>query len=597
MGMLILGLMGFGAVSFTGSGTAVATVGDEEVSVNDYARALQQEQRALQAQTGQSFTVSQMIEFGMDRAILNRLVSVAAIDNEVKRIGVSTGDDNLLREISEIDAFQGIDGSFDRESYAFALQNAGLSEREFEADIRQETARTLVQGAVISGVKMPPMMQKTLLDYVGSRRSFSYVVLSANDVILPQVAPSDAELRQFYDDNIADFTLPETKSISYVQLSPEMVIDDIEIDEATIEALFNDRAEIYQLPERRLVERLVFGDQSAAETAKAQLDLGGTVFEALVADRGLALADIDMGDVTRQDLGDAAEGIFAAEAGSVVGPLPSNLGPALYRINGILDARTTALDDVRDELRRELAGDSARRLIEARSEDIEDLLAGGVTLEELADSDGLTFGQIDWTPQSEDGIAAYDGFRARAAAVTLEDFPTVDFLADGSLYALRLDEVLEPRPQPFDEAQDDLSTAWNADRIAKAVAAHAEDLKTKTTEAGAFPETATVAVEEGLTRTAYLDLTPANMMNEIFEMEVGDLRVVEGSENTVVVRLDETLPPAETDDLTTLANAIAQQLDQSLAQALFDAYANELLQQADPQVNPQTLAAVQANFH
>ncbi len=597
MGMLILGLMGFGAVSFTGSGTAVATVGDEEVSVNDYARALQQEQRALQAQTGQSFTVSQMIEFGMDRAILNRLVSVAAIDNEVKRIGVSTGDDNLLREISEIDAFQGIDGSFDRESYAFALQNAGLSEREFEADIRQETARTLVQGAVISGVKMPPMMQKTLLDYVGSRRSFSYVVLSANDVILPQVAPSDAELRQFYDDNIADFTLPETKSISFVQLSPEMVIDDIEIDEATIEALFNDRAEIYQLPERRLVERLVFGDQSAAETAKAQLDLGGTVFEALVADRGLALADIDMGDVTRQDLGDAAEGIFAAEAGSVVGPLPSNLGPALYRINGILDARTTALDDVRDELRRELAGDSARRLIEARSEDIEDLLAGGVTLEELADSDGLTFGQIDWTPQSEDGIAAYDGFRARAASVTLEDFPTVDFLADGSLYALRLDEVLEPRPQPFDEAQDDLSTAWNADRIAKAVAAQAEDLKTETTEAGAFPETANVAVEEGLTRTAYLDLTPANMMNEIFEMEVGDLRVVEGSENTVVVRLDETLPPAETDDLTTLANAISQQLDQSLAQALFDAYANELLQQADPQVNPQTLAAVQANFH
>lgn len=597
MGMLILGLAGFGAVSFTGSGSAVATVGDEEVSVNDYARALQQEQRALQAQTGQSFTVSQLVEFGMDRVVLNRLVSVAAIDNEVKRIGVSTGDDNLLREISEIEAFQGIDGNFDRESYAFALQNAGLSEREFEADIRQETARTLVQGAVISGVKMPPVMQKTLLDYVGARRSFTYVVLSPDDVALTQAVPSDADLQSFYDDNIVDFTLPETKVISYVQLSPEMVMEDIEVEESALQALFDERANIYQLPERRLVERLVFADQAAAETAKAQLDLGGTVFEALVADRGLALADIDLGDVTRDSLGAAGDGIFAAESGAVVGPLPSDLGPALYRINGVLEARTTALDDVRDELRRELAGDRARRLIESRSEDLEDLLAGGVTLEEISESDGLALGQINWTPESDAEIAAYDGFRARAAAVTLDDFPTVDFLADGSLYALRLEEVLEPRPEPFDEARDSVMAAWTASRVAEALAAQAEALKTQAIEGGDFPETATVQVEEGLTRTAYLDLTPANMMNEIFNMSVGDLITVQGDENTVVVRLDETLPPAETDDLTTLADAISQQLDQSLAQALFDAYATELLQQADPRVNQQTLDAVQANFH
>lgn len=597
MGMLILGLAGFGAVSFTGSGTAVATVGDEEVSINDYARALQQEQRAIQAQSGQAFSISQMIELGLDRTTLNRLVSVAAIDNEVKRIGVSSGDDNLLREISEIPAFQGIDGSFDREAYGFALQNAGLSEREFEADIRQETARTLVQGAVISGVKMPETMRATLLNYVGSRRSFSYVLLSPQDVILPQVAASDAELQTFYDENIAAFTLPETKVITYVQLSPEMVMADIDVEEAALVELYEQRADQYNLPARRLVERLVFSDQAAAEAAKARIDAGEVTFEGLVAERGLDLADIDLGDLTPDALGDAAEGVFAVAAGAVTAPLPSDLGPALYRVNGILDARNTSLDEVRDELRRELAGDRARRLIEARAEDIEDLLAGGVTLEELANSDGLSLGQINWTADSDADIAAYDGFRNRAAAVTLDDFPTVDFLADGSLYALRLDETLEPRPEPFADARDAVNAAWEANRVSQALEQQAETLVTQTTEGGDFPETAEVQTETALTRTAYLDHTPADLMNQVFEMAPGDLRVVTGEDNTVVVRLDEVLPPAETDELNSLADAIAQQLDQSLAQGLFEAYANDLLQQAQPQINQQALSAVQANFH
>lgn len=597
MGMLILGLMGFGAVSFTGSGTAVATVGDEEVSINDYARALQQEQRSLQAQSGQAFSMAQMVEFGIDRAVLNRLVSVAAIDNEVARIGVSLGDKNLLREISEIQAFQGIDGQFDREAYGFALQNAGLSERDFETDVRKETARTIVQRAMISGVKMPPLMQKTLLDYVGARRSFSYVVLSPDDVILSQVEPTEDELKAFYDANINRFTLPETKVITYVQLSPDMVMDDVNIDASALQALFEQRSDIYQVPERRLVERLVFANQSAAESAKAQLDLGGTVFEALVADRGLALSDVDLGDVTRSDLGDAADGVFAAEVGTVVGPFPSDLGPALFRVNGILEASNTSLDEVEDELRRELAGDSARRLIEARAEEIEDLLAGGVSLEDLAQSDGLLLGQINWTPESEDDIAAYDGFRNRAASVTLDDFPTADFLADGSLYALRLDEVLAPRPAPFEETRASVRDAWNADRIAKALAEQADAILAETRETGDFSETYTLQTEDGLTRTAYLDHTPADLLNQVFEMSVGDLRVVSGDENTVVVRLDDILPPAENDDLATLADAISEQLNQSLAQALFEAYANDLLQQAEPTVNQQALAAVQANFY
>ena len=45
MGLIMFSLVGFGAVSFSGSNTAVATVGDQEVSVEDYYREMQREQQ------------------------------------------------------------------------------------------------------------------------------------------------------------------------------------------------------------------------------------------------------------------------------------------------------------------------------------------------------------------------------------------------------------------------------------------------------------------------------------------------------------------------------------------------------------------------
>ncbi|WP_282092756.1 peptidylprolyl isomerase [Epibacterium ulvae] len=597
MGMLIVGLMGFGAVSFTGSASSVARVGDENVTVQDFARELQQEQRALQAQTGQTLPISQMAALGLDRNVLAQLISVAAIDNETRALGVSTGDENLQREILEIPAFQGIDGQFDRETYAFSLQNAGLNEREFEANIRKGTARTLLQGAIMGGVQMPEILGDTLTAYIGARRSFSYVALTDADLALESEAPDEATLRAFYDENIDAFTLPETKVITYVQLTPEALVGEVDVDETALRDLFEQRADFYQQPERRLVERLVFANQDAAETAKAQLDLGGTSFETLVIDRGLTLQDVDLGDLTKEALGEAGDPLFAAEIGAVVGPFSTDLGPALYRVNGTLAARTTVFEDVRDELQNELAIGRARRVIEQRGEEIEDLLAGGATLEELAQDEGMSLAQIDWHAEFDGEIAAYAGFRAKAAAVQAEDFPSVDFLEDGSLYALRLDEVLAPRPEPFADAQAAVETAWLENQREQALRAQADDLLKTVQEQGDFPEAANVLVETGLTRTAYIDTTPADMLNRIFELELGELAVVQGDDSTVVVRLDEILEPADSAELTLMANAIDEQLNQSLAQALFRAFVEDAQVRARPQIDQHAVNAVLANFH
>ena len=596
MGLIMFSLVGFGAVSFSGSNTAVATVGDQEVSVEDYYREMQREQRALQAQTGQLFPMSQLAALGMDRQVLGRLVSIAAIDNEVDQLGISIGDENLLKEIVEIPSFQGISGEFDRESYAYALSNAGLSERDFEDDLRREAARTLVQGAMMVGAEMPTTMRDTITSFIGARRSFSWVQLGNDETAMIALAPTDAELQAYYDATPEQFILPETKEIAYVLMSPDMLIDQVEIDQKDLLDTFNERSDQYQAPERRLVERLVFADDEAASSAMAQLEADGTTFEALVVDRGLALADVDMGDMTMGALGAAGQDVFSAQVGEVVGPLPSDLGPALYRINGRLEARVTVLADVEAELRDELAMGRARRLIEQQAEEIDDLLAGGATLEEIADETDMELGQISWTAQSSDSVAAYNGFREVAAAVTAEDFPAVEFLEDGSLFAIRLDTVLPARPQPLQDAMTKALQGWNAQQRQNAITTEAEAILARAQANGDFDEGLTVTSETGLTRTAYIDNTPAEMMTQVFEMEPGELRIVSGEGSTVVLHLKEILPPGESTDLTALSDALQTQLNQALSQALFQAFAQDAQSRARPTIDQQAINAVQANF-
>ncbi len=597
MGLLMLGLAGFGAVNLSGTVRSVAQVGDETVSVDEYARELQREIRAVEAQTGQPMQMSQAREFGLDQLALSRLVALASLDNEVGQLGISIGDENLQQEIIAIPAFQGIDGNFDREGYRFQLEQVGMTESEFEENLRKESSRTIVQNAIMSGVEMPSALIDALANYAGSRRSFTVATLSA-DALNEQVpSPSDEQITAYYDENVDRFTLPLTKRLTYALLSPEMIVDTIEVDADSLQQLYEKRKDQFQQPERRLVERLVFPNEAAAQDAMAQIDVGGTTFEQLVADRGLELGDVDLGDVTVEDLGNASDPIFAAEIGDVVGPLPSDLGPALFRINGSLAENITSFAEAESELRDELAAERARRTIEVQAEEFNDLLAGGATLEELTAETEMELGQIDWTDQSSNGVAAYDGFRTVAQAVSEGDFPEVEFLEDGSIFALRMEEELAPRPEPLESARNRVIAAWVQDETAKALLAQANTVLTQLATDGDFTETGLpFRVENALTRTAFLEDTPVNFMTEVFEMELGELRVIAGNGTALIVRLDETLPPDETDELKQMQQALGAQLNQALAQNIFDAYVRDAQRRARPVLDQQALNAVQANF-
>ncbi len=597
MGLLILGLGGFGATNLSGTVRTVGQVGEKYIDINAYARALSQEIQAASAEAGTQINFAQAQAMGLDRAVLASMVQARALDHETEQIGLSVGDENLSNEILKIPAFRGIDGSFDREAYAFSLEQAGTSEAEFETRLREEISRSLLQGAIMAGTKMPNTYARILVAFLGERRDFTWAELDVKDLKTPYETPEEDTLRNFYEANINDYQLPETKRITYAVLQPDDLIDDIEIDQSDLRAEYDARADQYIQPERRLVERLVYFNDQEANKAAAQLEVGGTSFEALVQDRGLNLSDVDLGDVTKTELDAAGNSVFSASVGDVVGPLPSPVGPALFRINAVISAQNTTYEQVENLIRLDLATDAARRQVAVLTEEFDNMLAAGATLEDLDVETAMQIDVIDWDPSIEDDIAAYDGFRDAAKALTMEDFPEIIQLDEGGIVALRLEEIIPPRPAAFEVIMAELKENFKAEQVEASLTSQAKALLPALRSGEPFAEQGLKpTIESGIGRSAFLEGKPTSFVNDVFTMNAGEVRIIPSQGSILVVRLDKIVAVGDSEENSIEMTAISKEVDQILASELFKIFSEDVVVRAGPQINQQALDAVHVNF-
>jgi peptidyl-prolyl cis-trans isomerase D len=599
LGLLFVALAGFGIGSFSGGGSRIGEVGDVEITVDDYARALDQEIRARVAQTGQPVTLGDLRAQGVDEAVLRALVARAALANEAQSMGLSVGDEEVARQITQIEAFQGLDGTFDREGYEFTLRQNGLTPSSFEEDVREDTARSLLQVAVLGGLRPDPTIAEALVAYQGETRDFSLVAITEADLPAGLPAPTEADLQAYYEANPQRFTRPEARRITYAWITPSMLMDSMTIDEGTLRALYEERASFYRQPERRLLERLVFLDTDAAQAAFDAIAAGETDFDTLIEDRGLTFEDVDLGEVAAGDLSPAAaEAIFSDTTSEIIGPVDSSLGPALFRVNAVLDASEVSFEEAQEELRAELAAEAARRAIDDLRDPVDDLLAGGATLEEIAAETEMTLGTIDYTPVSEAGIAGYDAFREAAQLAADGDFPELLELSDGGLFALRLDELVPPALPPLDEIRAEVASGWRATALRDQLAARGETLIGQLATGAALEDLGQVEVERQVRRQDFIPDAPQTLVAQVFQLEEpGDVVLVPGAEQAMIARLDAINPAARDEPAAqAMIQMIQQSVAQSMAQDIFEAYGQAMQSQVGIRLDQSMINAVHTQF-
>ena len=580
LGLLALGLVGIASGGVDGSRiSSIGKVGEEPIPVTSYAQSLRNTIQNISRQIGRQLTSQEISAYGLQSEALENVVSSAALSNEAKRLKISVGDDLVAEEIIATPTFTSVNGKFDKEAYEFALENSGLDTKEYELQTRKAIARSLIEGAVASGTKTPSSPAMTLIKFAREERSFDWASIDKKLLSTQAINPTIDQLKAYYDKNNILYTAPLSRKLTYVLLSPEMLADRIVVSQSELKDEYKSQPDRFNKPARRIIDRIIFDSVKTARTVKDQLDKEEVSFTKVAEDRGLTQTDIDLGDIEKGQLDkDIDDLLFNASEVGIYGPIDTNLGPALFQINAIIDPQNTSFEDAAEELTAEYVSIESRKLINEMITDIDDLLAQGLTLEEIAKETAMELEKISYDNTTETGIAAYDGFRDEALKVKIGGFPELRELSDGGVFALRLDDLIEPALRPFETVKDQVATDWSASEDKKSLLKLADTLIIKLDNGETF-ESLNLNAESvsSITRNKYIEGIPAQLLEELFSNKTGKTSKIDNGDTVLLARLNDISEfNSETDESKELLSQVGIQLSNQVTGDLLRLFASAL---------------------
>jgi len=576
--ILAFGLWGVADYVQVGPGDdPAASVADIEITP---AELYQNYQAELQRMGLVQIEPEQARALGLIDQVLAAMVNRTLFDVEADALGLTTDDASLADEIRANPAFRNELGQFDRLRFEQILALNGLSEGEFTAQLRQDTTRAQFVGSLTGGVRPPQKLVEQVFAFQGERRVAETVQVpldSGSNI----GTPTEAELSAYYDEHQSQFEAPEMRTVTFISLTPEDLVDDVGVEQARLEEEYAVRKAEFTVPERRRVQRILVQDEAAAKAAIERLKAGAD-FAAIAQEvSGEDAGAIDLGTVTRDEIIDTAiaDAAFELEVGDISAPVQGPFGWYIVTVSELEPGSTKPFDEVRDDLRLDLARDEAVEMVYRLANDVEDVMAGGVGLENAARELNLsvvTVGPLSATGEDGSGQRVDTLPGGRFLEVAFEQMPLEDgFLTEtpeGGYFILRVDSVTDARLKTIDEVRDEVIDGWTQERRQQKTRERATELVERVKSGESLETIATelnakVAITDPLTRRSSLfgGPLPPDLLTALFRMRPGEAGMGDNVEGVVIARLLEIQTAGDDPADAELRDRIAEQLRSGIA--------------------------------
>ncbi len=371
VGLLILGLstVAWDAYFSPDPEVPVAKVNGEKITSNEFQRAYSQQRARLQQMLGGA-DINQFIpdEVEFKKNILKRLEEEELIFQAAVASGYRVSDGLLAQQIRNFEVFQA-DGQFDSELYQQWLRSNYMSAGEFEEMLRRDVLLQQYRLAVGATSWTTEQERDALLKLQEQKRDVGFITIAAANY-LDKVTVSDEEAQAHYDNNASKFSTQEKVSIEYLELNISDISKDVDVDEAKLQEIYEERKSDFGVPEERRTRHImieVAGDasdeqlKSARDKAEALLKqiADGASFETLARensdDIGTANDGGDLGFLSHDSMIDPvyADAAFALEKGAVSDVVKSAYGFHIIKLEGINAGQVKAFAEVKNELEQE----------------------------------------------------------------------------------------------------------------------------------------------------------------------------------------------------------------------------------------------------
>ncbi len=552
--ILSFGIWGIGDVFRSSTPTSVAEVGSVEIGREALDQEFRRQIERLRPMLGGNLTAEQAKQFGLLEQSLQSLIQRALFDLAAKDAGIAVGPEVVKLRIADEPAFRNQQGQFDANMFRTVLRNNQLTEDGYIALIRRETARELVAGAVNAGVAAPKTLTQALYRFRGEKRVAEVVTLT-NASVGDVGSPDEAAITRAYEDHQVRFTAPEYRALTVAQLSPDALAADVKIDDAQLRAAYDERAAEFGTPEKRNILMTVVDDEAKA---KAIADAAKTKGLADAA-KEAGVEPLTLDGVARAELPELGDAAFALEQGKASEPIKSGLGWHVLAVTGVQAGSTKSFDEVRGPLAADIRKEKALDAVFSIANRVEDQLASGAPLEEVAKAQGLVLSKVaavDSSGKAPDGKDAAPTLPALKALL-----PNVFQLkagastnlseGQGSVFtAVRVDSVIPAALRPLAEVRDQVVAGWQNDQRAALAAKKAEEIATKLTK-GLEAAAQDVASQSGASFAMTVPFArdaksvnglPGDLVAKLFAAKPGEVVSGTSADSQIVARLREVIP-------------------------------------------------------
>ena len=494
IGMLVLAFAVWGVNDmFTpGANNAVATVGDMEVSTQEFDTLFARELERINSERPEALTNQQAFDQGLQNQVLQRMITNTVVKIDADDLGVGVNKSLARKEISSIPAFQNeLTGEFDENKLNQALARARITRKQFENDTLSSLRSQQTIPAITGGLVAPANYAAMQYKFLTEQRRASVLTLTPAAVAEPET-PSDDVLQAYVDENSARYMAPEYRRFSMIRVEPFDFAADLEIDPEQVRESFEYRVSTGTIgsPETRSVALITAADEETAKEAVAQLE-AGTEPELVASGLGLEAPDtyesVGRNGLVDPETSKAAFELAEGEARAVLGGLGS--WNAVY-VQGVTPAVIPDFEDSRAEIEEELLNAKALDAIYDLTAEIEDARLDNLPLIEIAERAKVPMSEypfLDRRGQTQDGIRM-SGFSRIPGIATDETILRTLFTADlgfetdlfetatGGYAMIRVDDIIDRKMKPFEDIREDALSAYMSEQRAEALRVKAIEL-------------------------------------------------------------------------------------------------------------------------
>ena len=350
------GAYGIVNLNFGGSNYAAEANGSK-IPIEDARNAWLRQQSMWQQRLGGS-ELPAPLRTRLQDQVLESLIRRALLTERSHDLGYRVSDAALREAVHSEPAFQ-LDGAYSAEVAKAALAQAGISVDTYQQQLRTDLQQLQLEGGIRASDFLTPAELTRLTDLEDQQREVRYLTLPADRFHSAPV--TDDAVQAYYKEHQAQYMNPESVHLQFAELRLEtLAAQQQQLSDADLRAAYEKEKSRLEVPEKRHARHiLITGKDDAAALAQAQRVLAqakaGKDFGALAKqysqDPGSAQNGGDLGWAERSAfVKPFADALFAMKAGEITGPVKTQFGYHIIRLDEIQASKGKTFEEARPEL-------------------------------------------------------------------------------------------------------------------------------------------------------------------------------------------------------------------------------------------------------